>query len=180
MAAHQLILFPPSGLCECGCGQPTRVAPETSTRDGWVKGQPVRFVSGHNFRRGWWISPYRAQTRGKRLHVAIAERAPGHPLPRGAVVHHVDENKQNNANANLVICQDHAYHMLLHARMRVVKAGGNPNTERWCAGCRAPRLYEAFWMRKGRWAGKYCPSCRVCDAATYRRRKARRRNRIVP
>jgi hypothetical protein len=35
-------------LCECGCGQPTPVAPKTSRRDGWIAGQPLRFVRGHN------------------------------------------------------------------------------------------------------------------------------------
>jgi HNH endonuclease len=44
-------MSPPSdALCECGCGQPTRLAPRTYSRRGWVKGQPVRFVSGHNSR----------------------------------------------------------------------------------------------------------------------------------
>ena len=34
-------------LCECGCGHVTSLAPKTSTRKGWIKGQPVRFVLGH-------------------------------------------------------------------------------------------------------------------------------------
>lgn len=38
----------PLGLCQCGCGAKTRLATKTSTRDGAVKGQPKRFVSGHN------------------------------------------------------------------------------------------------------------------------------------
>lgn len=37
----------PSGLCMCGCGQPAPIAKETSTRNGYVKGQPVRFIYGH-------------------------------------------------------------------------------------------------------------------------------------
>lgn len=37
-------------LCECGCGEPTRIAPKTSLRSGHVKGQPLRFVNGHNTR----------------------------------------------------------------------------------------------------------------------------------
>ena len=31
---------------------------------------------------------------------------------------HLDGNPRNNAPSNLVICQDKAYHMLLHARQR--------------------------------------------------------------
>ena len=36
-----------TGLCGCGCGQPTRLAEQTRTARGWVKGQPKRFVQGH-------------------------------------------------------------------------------------------------------------------------------------
>jgi len=34
-------------LCECGCGLPAPIAPKTNTYRGWVKGQPLRFVKGH-------------------------------------------------------------------------------------------------------------------------------------
>lgn len=37
--------------CECGCGQPAPIATKTNRRRGHVKGQPVRFVSGHNDHR---------------------------------------------------------------------------------------------------------------------------------
>lgn len=35
-------------LCECRCGQPAPVAKKTSLKYGYVKGQPVRFIPGHN------------------------------------------------------------------------------------------------------------------------------------
>lgn len=34
-------------LCECGCGQPTKIAHYSSEWYGYVKGQPIRFVQGH-------------------------------------------------------------------------------------------------------------------------------------
>lgn len=34
-------------LCECGCGQPTQVAEKNHTKNGYVKGQPFRFIRGH-------------------------------------------------------------------------------------------------------------------------------------
>jgi hypothetical protein len=37
-----------TGLCECGCKRPTGLAPQTNTKFGWVRGQPMRFVHGHN------------------------------------------------------------------------------------------------------------------------------------
>jgi hypothetical protein len=43
--------YPNVGLCECGCGQPTRLAPMTDRKRGWVKGEPIRFVHGHHRRR---------------------------------------------------------------------------------------------------------------------------------
>lgn len=39
------------GLCLCGCGQKTRIALATNNARGWVKGHPVRFISGHNATR---------------------------------------------------------------------------------------------------------------------------------
>jgi len=34
-------------LCECGCGQPTRVATGNDRAKGFVKGQSIRFIYGH-------------------------------------------------------------------------------------------------------------------------------------
>jgi len=40
-------------------------------------------------------------------------------------VHHVDEDRENNKRNNLVVCEDDAYHFLLHRRMRALKACGH-------------------------------------------------------
>jgi hypothetical protein len=40
----------PSGLCQCGCGQPTAIATATKTAFGHIKGMPVRFIRGHRRR----------------------------------------------------------------------------------------------------------------------------------
>lgn len=58
-------------------------------------------------------------------HVAIAERALGKPLPPGAEVHHCNGDPADNRPGNLVICPDHAYHMLLHQRERALIACGH-------------------------------------------------------
>ena len=34
--------------CECGCGQPAPIARQSRTKEGYVKGQPLRFVLGHS------------------------------------------------------------------------------------------------------------------------------------
>lgn len=36
------------GLCGCGCGRMTALAKITSKRDHTVKGEPLRFIRGHN------------------------------------------------------------------------------------------------------------------------------------
>lgn len=35
------------GLCECGCGQRTNLAPHNAPSKGWVKGRPLRYIDGH-------------------------------------------------------------------------------------------------------------------------------------
>lgn len=140
-------------LCECGCGKPAPIAKGTSTRDGWIKGMPVRFISGHWARtsaakRGHEDSQWKGgrtqhtpggyirvkreghprATKGYVLeHIVVAEEALGHYLPLTAEVHHVNERKGENKNVNLVICQDRAYHALLHQRLRAYRATGNPS-----------------------------------------------------
>lgn len=41
----------PYGYCQCGCGQKTRIAPYNDKNKGWVGGEPIRFVHGHNMDR---------------------------------------------------------------------------------------------------------------------------------
>lgn len=41
----------PSGLCMCGCGEQTMIAPSNHRRYGWVKGEPTRFKVGHANRK---------------------------------------------------------------------------------------------------------------------------------
>ena len=109
-------------------------------------------------------APYNCVRGGQREHVAVAERALGKPLPRGAEVHHVDGDKRNNACRNLVICQDHAYHCLLEIRARVLVAGGDPNRERLCADCKRLVPMSDFAPAPRRIDG-IANQCRPCKAA---------------
>jgi hypothetical protein len=108
---------------------------------GWVKGEPRKFCKGHNSKgvsgdkhncwKGGRIiqsgyiqvnqpEHHRASSSGYVYeHTLVAEKALGKSLPFGAVVHHIDSNRQNNNPSNLVICQNHSYHRLLHCRMKV-------------------------------------------------------------
>lgn len=129
-------------LCECGCGQPTRLAPVNDASKGWVKGWPLRYLKGHGFRRqpngaenhnwrgGRHIDPqgYAVINTGprqrRREHVVMAEKALGRPLkfispghPDNEVVHHIyGDRADNHGEFKLLICT-HAYHTALHDRL---------------------------------------------------------------
>jgi hypothetical protein len=130
------------GFCQCGCGEKTIIAKRTVRSKSIFKGEPLRYVYGHskigklgpkscNWKGGKathddgyaFITGNghpRTQKNGYVLeHILIAEKALGKPLPPGAIVHHT---KSVHDNGNLVICQDQAYHLLLHQRMRSYKA----------------------------------------------------------
>lgn len=51
-------------------------------------------------------------------HVLVAEAALGRKLKRDEVVHHINLNKADNRNCNLLICSN-AYHRWLHHQMEV-------------------------------------------------------------
>ncbi len=60
-------------------------------------------------------------------HVLVAERAIGRFLEPSHPIHHFDGNPANNHNGNLVICEDQAYHKLLHQRQTAFAKCGNPS-----------------------------------------------------
>jgi hypothetical protein len=95
-------------------------------------------------------------------HVLIAEKALGKPLPEKVIVHHFDRCPSNNANSNLVICQNQSYHMLLHARQRIKDAGGDPNTDAICGHCQKLRPRTGFFKLVSSCLGLSTSKCREC------------------
>jgi len=95
-------------------------------------------------------------------HIYIAEKAVGRCL-RGHPVHHVDEVKSNNANTNLVVCENCAYHFLIHVRTRILRAGFDPDTHKRCTRCRLHKPRVEFHKNKNQGDGlnNYCKRCNI-------------------
>lgn len=130
--------------------------------------------SGHpNWKGGTTVCSsggYLVNTGKERIHRIVAENALGKPLPATAVVHHHDRNPLNNANSNLVICENQAYHRMLHARMRVFYAGGDPNTEGFCSSCRSVKPVSDFHKSTANSSGiQY--TCKRCMSTNGQERK---------
>lgn len=144
-------------LCECGCGNPAPIAKKTVARLGHVKGMPIRFIYHHQTspiditKHARWKGGRALHDSGYQLvrcpghprankggyvleHILVAEKAIGRYLPISAQVHHVNEVRSCNENGNLVICQDLAYHKLIHQRTEAFRATGDPRMRR-CSFC---------------------------------------------
>lgn len=150
-----------NGVCACGCGKNTELESRAWAARGLVKGQPKKFCRGHN-RRKAEIAGYRQvhrKTGSRQLHRIRAEAALGRSLPVGAVVHHADGTKSEQSP--LVICQDEKYHHFLHIRMRVRRAGGDPNVDKWCYRCRSVKPKSEFHNNRRTFDGLHM-SCKLC------------------
>jgi hypothetical protein len=126
--------------CECGCGELAPIAKHTVNKHGIKKGQPLRFVSGHNGKikhpPNWkggrvnLVRKYKAiwvpgLNKYVKEHILLAEKVLNKPLPIKAEIHHFNLNSFDNSHGNIVVCQNREYHMLLHIRTRALQACGN-------------------------------------------------------
>ena len=69
-------------------------------------------------------------------HLLVVEKTLGRPLLRSEVVHHINGNKSDNRNRNLLVC-DSSYHSWIHWRMSDLymkeKFGGNIESNTTCS-----------------------------------------------
>jgi len=115
---------------------------------------------------------YERYSSGKYVHREIAKRILGRDLKGSECVHHLDHNRSNNKLDNLVICPDASYHMLIHAKERIVKLGGDPTKNHYCTHHRELHDKSEFSFRKS-WSGLH----NMCRNATNEYRKERGLNR---
>lgn len=85
--------------------------------------------------KAFWVPSHPNARRNGSIdeHRYLAAKALGKALPDGSVVHHHNGKMQGG---DLVICQDNAYHKLLHRRQRAYEATGDPR-KRKCPFCKA-------------------------------------------
>jgi len=151
-------------LCECGCGNPAPIAKKTSTRNGHIKGRAVRFIYNHHLalhkigeKNPNWKGGRTQDTRGYmfilspdhpqankfgyvRQHRIRAEKAIGRILPLKHPVHHHSKNE-------LVVCENHAYHRLLHLRTWAYRACGHAGFRK-CPYCKKYDSVEKMILRR--------------------------------
>lgn len=65
--------------------------------------------------------------------VHVAEKALGKPLPKGALVHHINGKPLDDRNDNLLVCT-RGLHNIIHGRMKALAATGNARAKR-CSFC---------------------------------------------
>lgn len=109
--------------------------------------------------------------------VAIVEQVLGKRLPAGAIVHHADGDESNDANSNLVVCKDQAYHMLLHKRSKAYDVTGFADSL-YCRICKEwdhPANIRTYFYKGGK-GNSYTvhPSCNAENVKQYRSVKENR------
>lgn len=166
-----------TNLCECGCGEPVKTNNRNDPRKGYVKGEPRRFISRHQWRGrhpGNWAGGRKLDSDGYVLllrpehpgaqksgyvheHLTVVEMVLGRSLPKGVIIHHVDEDRQNNKTDNLVVCEGMAYHKLLHRRTRTLRESGSA-TKRQCYHCKKYDDPERMYCNTARAQHRDCHS----------------------
>ena len=117
----------------CGCLKYDLAISKTGNKHhSWQGGRH----KNHGYKLIYMPSHHRSDQRGYiREHILIAEKVLGKQLPPSAIIHHANRNRSNNKKSNLVICQDQAYHKLIHMRLMAYESCGNANWRR-CLYCK--------------------------------------------
>ena len=105
-------------------------------------------------------------------HRLIAEHVLGRHLKPTEHIHHIDGNRWDDRYKNLVICQNNAYHRLLHKREMALKACGHANWLicRYCHDYDDPGNMVVKERSDGGIRAWHRECCRVHSNERYRRK----------
>ena len=82
----------------------------------------------------------------KRMHTYIIEGVLGRKLKKSETIHHIDENRANNENSNLIVCS-RKFHPFLHKRINALAEKGSVNAEK-CNYCGCYDFKENMYVYK--------------------------------
>uniref|UniRef100_A0A6M3XGI6 Putative homing endonuclease n=1 Tax=viral metagenome TaxID=1070528 RepID=A0A6M3XGI6_9ZZZZ len=100
-------------------------------------------ITSHGYEKIYiGIGDYRADSKGYAyVHRLIAEKILGRSLRKGEEVHHIDGNRSNNAESNIVVLPSRKIHQFEHRTTSHLREPLEPNTLICCAcGCGAKFL----------------------------------------
>lgn len=181
------------GLCQCGCGNKSPIASATQTSKGWTKGEPKRFISGHNKKRhqnfdlsskgkfrsryGYIYSKCPNHPRAGRLgyvleHILVAEQSLGRLLVGDEVVHHKNGKRDDNRPENLEVLESTSAHQKLHWTEKALRECGNAHWRK----CQFCHNYDdpAVMIRNGPTSSGVCH--KECRDIYWRKYRAMKRN----
>ena len=105
----------------------------------------------------------------KYVHRVIVEIVLNRQLLKPECIHHIDYNRKNNSPTNLVVCPNQSYHMLLHARQRVIELGGVPDLDKYCSHHKCLHVRSEFSTSPSKYDGLH----NICKTGTNQIRRER-------
>jgi hypothetical protein len=175
-------MLPIYGYCQCGCGSKVGMYKQDRPLKGIIKGTFQRYLHGHNTlmeSNPFWKGGKAIRSDGYAMisignnchtfeHILMCEKVLGKSLPKGVVIHHVNEKRNDNHNGNFVICQNIAYHMILHKRIKALKISGHADWEK-CQFC--GEYDDTSNIFHSKYGQKYHRECKRIYQSKYRKEK---------